>query len=307
MSIAKTFSRAIILASTVSVFALSIGCGDSGGDSGSGDNIDAPENSADGSTSTPDGPPGAGVDGPPGSGVDGPPGSTTDGMTGDGECVPGGAQCNNCIDDDDDGVIDGADPECISAEDNDEGSFATGLPGDNQDAVKQDCFFDGNSGGGQYGCDIHVCCLLDDPGTAEEECPGDLKPGQYDPETSCEVPPSCVDFCRPATPPGCDCFGCCTIYDENDVPHDVILEADCSTDNLDACTSCTKVTECSNDCDADPADCILCPGQTEEDLPPECNDMNQCPEGQQVCDPANPSCPAGAYCYQGCCIAPDPE
>ena len=32
--------------------------------------------------------------------------------------------------------------------DNDESSFATGIPGDNMDACKQDCFFDGNSGMG---------------------------------------------------------------------------------------------------------------------------------------------------------------
>src|SRR5690606_24551538 len=60
-----------------------------------------------------------------------------------GECMPGNPQCSNCIDDDGDGKIDGADIECSGSNDNDESSFATGIPGDNKDAVMQDCFFDG--------------------------------------------------------------------------------------------------------------------------------------------------------------------
>ena len=56
--------------------------------------------------------------------------------------------------------------------DNDEGSFATGIPGDNKDANKQDCFFDGNSGGGDDGCNQHVCCLFG--ATTKAECQTDL-------------------------------------------------------------------------------------------------------------------------------------
>ena len=44
-------------------------------------------------------------------------------------CIANGTQCNNCIDDDSDSLIDGQDPECTSLDDNDEGSFATGIPG----------------------------------------------------------------------------------------------------------------------------------------------------------------------------------
>ena len=54
---------------------------------------------------------------------------------------------------DGDGKIDLADPECVHPCDNDEGSFATGIPGDNVDACKQDCFFDGDSGMGNDGCE----------------------------------------------------------------------------------------------------------------------------------------------------------
>jgi hypothetical protein len=38
-------------------------------------------------------------------------------------------QCDNCIDDDGDGLIDGFDPHCIFSLDDDESSFSTGIPG----------------------------------------------------------------------------------------------------------------------------------------------------------------------------------
>src|SRR5689334_2847679 len=59
-----------------------------------------------------------------------------------GGCTPNtGPQCSNCKDDDGDGKVDGDDPQCTGPLDNDEASFATGIPGDNIDAVDQDCFF----------------------------------------------------------------------------------------------------------------------------------------------------------------------
>ena len=61
----------------------------------------------------------------------------------------GSPQCSDGIDNDGDGKIDYDDPECVGPLDNDESSFATGIPGDNMDACKQDCFFDGNSGAGR--------------------------------------------------------------------------------------------------------------------------------------------------------------
>src|SRR3954469_15231541 len=77
-----------------------------------------------------------------------------------------GTQCANCVDDDGDGKIDGFDPECTGPADNDEASFKTGIPGDNIDAPSQDCFFDGNSGSGDDGCNEHTCCLLQAPDKA---------------------------------------------------------------------------------------------------------------------------------------------
>ncbi|MBC8131754.1 MAG: hypothetical protein H7X95_02135, partial [Deltaproteobacteria bacterium] len=73
-------------------------------------------------------------------------------------CQTGGAQCNNCVDDDRDGLIDTADPECVGSTDNDESTFGTGIPGDNSDACKQDGFFDGDSGMGNDGCEWNLKC-----------------------------------------------------------------------------------------------------------------------------------------------------
>jgi hypothetical protein len=81
-------------------------------------------------------------------------------------CGNAPCQCNNGQDDDGDGTIDGADVECTGALDDDERTFATGIPGDNKDPKWQDCFFDGNSGAGNDGCNQHTCCLLQAPDKA---------------------------------------------------------------------------------------------------------------------------------------------
>ena len=85
--------------------------------------------------------------------------------------VPSAApQCSDGNDNDGDGKIDYDDPECVGPLDNDESSFATGIPGDNMDACKQDCFFDGNSGAGDDHCDWQLKC---DPQSVENKCPYD--------------------------------------------------------------------------------------------------------------------------------------
>jgi len=208
-------------------------------------------------------------------------------------------ECNNGVDDDGDGFIDGFDPECTGPMDDLEGSFATGIPGDNIDAIKQDCFFDGDSGHGNDGCLIHTCCLLDG------ECPPELKPDQYDP-ADCEQTQDCIDFCAPLTPPGCDCFGCCTICADGscyDVLTNPAVAPDCTLDVIDdpsKCPTCTKVDECGPPDDCVDLECNLCPGQTEQDLPPECT-APECPGDLQVCT-GDDACPEGKYCSFGCCI-----
>jgi hypothetical protein len=215
--------------------------------------------------------------------------------------------CSNGMDDDGDGLVDGFDPECTGALDDDEGSFATGIPGDNVDPKWQDCFFDGNSGAGEDGCRYHTDCITGD------------KP-QDDPD--CEVAQACIDFCVRRTTNGCDCFGCCTIQTA-DGAVDVFTAATCSIEKIDdenACPRCVKSTLCNNDC----GECELCPGKTVDDLPESCGTTDppdggtpedggtpptdggdppvyECNSGQQVCSPEI-DCPPNYYCSLGCCV-----
>lgn len=217
-----------------------------------------------------------------------------------GECVPGPTECTNCVDDDDDGLVDGFDPECTGALDDDESSFGTGVQGDNQNPKIQDCFFDGNSGGGDDGCAYHTCCQLDTGGPFQ--CPAWLQPPTYHPE-DCTISAECIANCAPLTPPGCDCFGCCTIcYDGEcrDVLTNPAVAPACAPEVITdpgTCPPCVKA-DCGGDCD--PLECILCPGQTEDDLPPQCEE-NECPGGQSNCATST-DCAAGQFCSAGCCI-----
>jgi hypothetical protein len=211
-------------------------------------------------------------------------------------CAHNGPECNNCEDDDGDGLVDGFDPECTSSVDDREDSFATGIPGDNSSAVKQDCFYDGNGGSGNDGCEIHVCCLL------AGECPFTSPP--YDP-ASCQVSDECIANCEPITPPGCDCFGCCTICDDlgcADIltnPASAPLCDESVIHDASKCPPCKKHPACDGgECGS--ADCVLCPGQTEADLPPECAG-HQCPGSEAPCD-VNTDCLSTEFCSAGCCI-----
>ena len=240
-------------------------------------------------------------------------GTTGDGpLPGQGACMAGNAQCNNCIDDDKDGFIDSFDLECTGPLDNDESSFATGIPGDNIDPVNQDCFFDGNSGSGDDGCSIHVCCLLG--AMTKAQCP--IGANQYDPN-KCPPPigtgtisQQCKDVCGKLTPPGCDCFGCCTLCDPvtnvcRDIATNPNTSPGCTLSTINdptICKSCTKVTDCGNTtCGG--TSCILCPGQDPSDLPASCNGTTACPTGTTSC--ANgAACPSGTYCDTAstCCL-----
>jgi hypothetical protein len=218
-----------------------------------------------------------------------------DAMNGSGPPICGSTQCSNCMDDDGDGFTDGEDVHCISNQDDDESSFATGIPGDNI-AVYPDCFFDGDSSAGNDGCEIDICCLL----------------GTCTPGTDCSLSQMCIDFCAPLPPVGCDCFGCCTIC-QGDLCKNVLTIPgstdgwDC--DDLSNLSDPVKCPECvQTDCGAAPcdeagqnADCILCPGQSPDELPAECNMQNECPDGRQVCS-ETVACPSLQYCANGCCV-----
>jgi hypothetical protein len=233
---------------------------------------------------------GGGVDGGGGGGVDGGGGGGVDGGGGGG--LDGGGTtlgaCANGLDDDGDGLADGMDPECTGPLDDDEGSFATGIPGDNRDPMWQDCFFDGNSGAGDDMCRYRTECLTG-------ELPTD------DPD--CEISMMCLEFCADRTPNGCDCFGCCDVTLEDGSTTTVLIGAGCSLATIEECDTCVKDDECLNECGT----CELCPGRTAEDLPPECYDtpdggtpMYVCEDGTTCMTDAD--CPMGDYCSLGCCL-----
>jgi hypothetical protein len=213
------------------------------------------------------------------------------------DCMGDFLECGDGKDNDGDGLFDLMDPECTGPCDDDEGSFQTGLPGDNVDCI-QDCFFDGDSGQGNDGCIWVLTCDPANPG-ANIMC-------EYADSPSCEAmqPPNqskdCVSFCLPYVPPGCDCFGCCTVHTDNgDV--DIFLNSgdECSLDNLDGCETCTKSDDCVNECE--PELCEPCFG--EEELPEGC-DEPACEFGD-ACE-ATADCPTNYYCVFDCCF-PEPQ
>jgi hypothetical protein len=242
------------------------------------------------------------------------------GPVGGAGCDPLGPKCNNCMDDDGDQLIDGYDPECISSADNDEHTFATGIPGDNMDFGKQDCFFDGNSGAGDDGCELHPCCLIQtqecydahNGGNAPSDCDGNAKNDCTPGVDCCGDPGPAGDAnwidCSAITPPGCDCFGCCTLCKDGtckDVPLAAVNTGTWSCDSsgdLSTCPTCTKSTTCNGGgCNTDQSDCVLCPGETEANLPMSCNMQPTCPAGVTACSSTTP-CPDGKYCSSGCCV-----
>lgn len=175
-----------------------------------------------------------------------------------GSVTVGSAQCSDGQDNDADGKIDAADPDCVSPLDNDESSLSTGIAGDNMDACKQDCFFDGNSGSGDDGCDWNLKCD-----------PANTNPGQcsYDADfRNCRTEQSqkCINSCRKLTPNGCDCFGCCTVPG---LSYPIRLTSTCSSATFGdptKCPMCTQSASCTNDCGR----CELCLGKTS--IPADC-------------------------------------
>lgn len=223
--------------------------------------------------------------------------------------------CSDGRDNDADGLIDLADPECVSAWDNDESSFATGIPGDNRDDACQDCFFDGNSGSGNDGCRIPSSCLtMGNASSGQGSC------------NSCTASNQCKNFCQAYTPNGCDCFGCCTVQVGSNISKSVLLSSSCSIDGntFTGCTECVPSVSCVNTCGR----CELCPGKTLADLPADCGTTSTpvdggvavggsgdagttmtppmptptCDQGETPCGAGLAACGSGESCSFGCCI-----
>jgi hypothetical protein len=216
----------------------------------------------------------------------------------DGETAAVGTQCTNGVDDDGDGLTDWLDPECTGPRDNDESSFGTGLLGDNNDTCRQDCWFDGNSGSGNDGCAFAGKCLSD---TTDPACPYDPA-AAADPAQCRLASAKCKNTCVPILPRGCDCVGCCEVFDPAGGLHAVKLKSTCTYGSLsDAskCPVCTPRVDCQNPC----GECDVCIGRAT--APTRCSDAGAatCPDGLTPCDVASP-CPTGRYCLTGCCIQP---
>lgn len=209
------------------------------------------------------------------------------------QCGDQACACDNGVDDDNDGLSDGFDPECTGASDNDEGSFATGTP--QPIGPCRDCFFDNDTASDNDQCAVHVACI--DEGAAP--------PVEGLACAECGVSKKCKDNCRPLTPNGCDCFGCCTIDIQGQPKVNIRLQDSCALDVLDdevACPRCVPNDACRNPCGR----CELCPGRTEADLPADCADKpmgpkHQCEDREAVCDDTTP-CAGDYYCLQGCCL-----
>lgn len=149
-------------------------------------------------------------------------------------------QCSDDIDNNSNGWIDLVDPYCKVADDNDESSFASGVPGDDNNAPHAlDTWFDLDSGTGNDGCLIHACCMIDG------SCPADLEPQLFDPG-ACTATQACVSFAQPLTKPGCDCFGCCEICTPG--------TSSCATVFVNPAVSPT----CTLETIGDPAHCRAC-------------------------------------------------
>jgi hypothetical protein len=280
----KTGFGASVLTAMFLVTLPLFGCGSSGGGSSGSGGTRVGATGGGGGTST------------TGSGGSG---SGTGGVGGLGGGPVGNTQCTDGIDNDSDGRIDLVDPECVSPLDNDESSFATGINGDNMDACRQDCFFDGNSGMGDDGCEWQLKCDPANTGAnAAASCP-------YDPSfNNCPTTQSakCLMNCGSITPNGCDCFGCCVVPGVN---HPIRLDSTCTAaafNNPALCPSCTQQTSCMKTCGA----CQLCIGKTV--LEPGCTGPDGgaptpvCAGTLTVCGTDPTLCGPGTICVTGCCV-----
>jgi hypothetical protein len=228
------------------------------------------------------------------------------------------------LDNDDDGLIDNDDPECLGPCDNYEGEeLLSGVGGETGEQCKADCYFDFGNGAGNDDCHWSRSC---DPLEPKVQCmhdPGLL--GSKDcPDTQSQL---CEDVCASLTPNGCDCFGCCTFPDLTGRPVEeggeyvyIGSESGCTfktVTDTESCQPCTPVEgNCLNTCER----CEICLGKPT--IPADCfpgtggsggmggsggaggsDGGDRCPPDTQACGlPGDARCAGGGFCLTGCCI-----
>jgi hypothetical protein len=245
-------------------------------------------------------------------------------------------ECGDTVDNDGDGLIDWQDSDCLGPCDNTEGSYYGGIPGQDGPDCTVDCYFDQDSGSGNddchwnHQCDEHEA----DPDFYPEhengtKCHYDSSVNTPGTDASCDEmyatqSDTCMNYCGPLTPNGCDCFGCCELPAGGGKyvwlgSEDAGGNGTCAIDVVDdptLCQPCKPVAACLNDCGT----CELCIGKSE--LPPEClgtggaggaggtggtmgaggSGTSQCSPGVQACGLSGQApCPTGSYCITGCC------
>ena len=313
----------LALLTTVSGFALGVGCSDDPVDGastmGAGAGVGTSSGGAGGMGSG-----GATSTGTYTSGVGGAP-------TVESQCQGKVYECGDIVDNDGDGLIDYQDPDCLGPCDNTEGSYYGGIPGQAGPACLVDCYFDQDSGAGNDGCYWNHKC---DPHAVAPNyypesnngaaCEYDLGANTPGTSGSCAdlyqtQSDACLAYCGPLTPNGCDCFGCCELpagggeYVWLGSDTDDTGMGSCSKGVIDdpaRCQPCQPVAGCLNDCGT----CELCLGK--DTLPPECfldggmgaggagggGIGSQCPPTVQPCGlQGQDPCPNNYYCITGCC------
>ena len=205
-------------------------------------------------------------------------------------CGRSACSCDDGVDNDNDGLKDGLDPECTGAYDDDEASFATGRP--TKQMPCRDCYWDANSGSGDDQCRYPAECFNDSNFVGKGNC------------GSCSVSERCDTYCKARTPNGCDCFGCCAVETPGGDVIQIQLVDTCTmalAADRSACPRCTLHETCRNDC----ARCELCPGKRLADLPADCRSGSgpgyACDPDVALCSSKSP-CQQGRYCLQGCCV-----
>ncbi len=212
--------------------------------------------------------------------------------------------CSDGIDNDNDGLVDAADPQCTGPADNDE-SMVTNFPtnsvgqvlcgtdpcecndgidndGDGTiDGLDVECSGPADNDEGSFATGIsgdnqdpfwQDCFFDGNSGAGNDGCRYHTECLTGDrpiDDKSCIVSDKCLEFCGPLAPNGCDCFGCCEVTTSDGSTVSVRLSEGCTEEELDnpeLCQTCRLQDSCVNEC----GDCELCLGKGVEDLPEKC-------------------------------------